>query len=175
MRVSDAEDRLRGLLRAGGVAVQEAKRGWRPFGRRIDEPAELDGETAPRSWQVFKEFAAEPVDDPALGPAEDDSDGLLFEAGTYDWGDGAGRRFEWALTRQFILFDGDEYDRMEQLKLVLYFEPVGELEALQEDGIWSFGLPRDEFMRQVEASSAFRHPVDHRLVPMQLEVRQEVV
>ena len=49
---------------------------------------------------------------------ESDGDSLLFQWGTYDWGQGA--RFELDITRQFIPADGEDEDIF-QLSLTFFF------------------------------------------------------
>ena len=53
-------------------------------------------------------------------PLEDDGDMLLYQWGTYDWGDSS--HFEVNLTRQFILQDGEDQD-IWQLLLTYCFPP----------------------------------------------------
>ena len=55
------------------------------------------------AWSVFRAFAERPV--AATPPHSIESDMCLFQWGAYDWGDG--RHFEWNLTRQFAVHDGD--------------------------------------------------------------------
>jgi hypothetical protein len=102
-----------------------------------------------RTWEVFKEFAAIPIDD----LPSDDADGFLFEYGVYDWGDG--EYFNWGFCRQFILYDGDEYDHMEQLHCTFYYEPAPALRELGSGELWSFGLSLPEWIAQVERMPGF--------------------
>jgi hypothetical protein len=55
------------------------------------------------------------------GIVDDDADGdmLLFQYGTYDWGNG--KFFEFNVTRQFIKANEDE---PYQLSMTLFFEPI---------------------------------------------------
>lgn len=55
------------------------------------------------------------------GIVSDDEDGdmLLFQYGTYDWGNG--KFFEFNITRQFIKVNEDE---PYQLSMTLFFEPI---------------------------------------------------
>ena len=65
MRLGQTQERLRTMLRVTELDLE-----------RLD----------PRgTWNVFKLFAAEPVE--GAGPAADD-DMCLFEYGVYDWSDG---------------------------------------------------------------------------------------
>lgn len=82
MHVSDAEGRLRALLRDAGLDLNQLDPG--------------------QTWEVFKTFAKEKVE--GTGPHADD-DLVLFESGVYDWYDGKGSRFQWSLVRQFALYE----------------------------------------------------------------------
>ncbi len=64
---------------------------------------------------------------------EADGDMLLFQWGTYDWGDG--ERFEIDITRQLIR-DGAEDDDIWQLHLTYRFEPSDTLRALGSGNEW---------------------------------------
>jgi hypothetical protein len=130
---------------------------------------DLDRLEPTETWQVFKAFAAEPVE--GVGPNPDD-DMCLFQYGVYDWSDGKGRRFNWNLTRQFTIYEDGEYDHMEHLRCDLYFEPVAELEPLQGDGTWS-GRDLDEWAAEVEAQEGFRAVTP--LTPVESSVEQEHV
>jgi hypothetical protein len=112
MRASDAEQRLKEMLSAAGVDVG------------APEPMV--------TWQVFKQFAALPVED----VASEDGDMCLFQWGTYDWGDGRGERFEISFLRQFTIEDDGEYDHMEQLHCTFEFEPTESLRGLGSGEHW---------------------------------------
>ncbi|MCX2679078.1 hypothetical protein OOZ15_03915 [Galbibacter sp. EGI 63066] len=49
-----------------------------------------------------------------------ENDMLLFQYGTYDWGDELGEHFSFDITRQFYKKNGDIY----QLSLTLIFDPI---------------------------------------------------
>jgi hypothetical protein len=74
-------------------------------------------------------------------PLEEDGDMLLFQWGTYDWGQG--ESFEINLTRQ-IIFPADEEDNISgdddpeiwQLRLTYYFSPQDALRSLGEGNLW---------------------------------------
>src|SRR5918997_1376836 len=102
MRNEEAESRLREQLTAAGVD--------------IEAPTAHDVQ---RTWQVMREFASEPVDDALPG---EDTDGILAQFGTYDWGEGA--HFELGMTRQIIVADQDDDDEqnlMTQLECTFRF------------------------------------------------------
>ncbi len=149
MQLGQAKERLRTMLRDAGL-----------------DPERLD----PRgTWNVFKLFAAEAVEE--VGP-DPDADMCLFEYGVYDWSDGKGPRFNWKLCRQFIIDEDGEYDRMEQLRCDLFFEVTPQLEPLQLDGIWS-GSDLVGWAARVEAQEGF-HAVTE-LTPVESTVRQDQV
>jgi hypothetical protein len=92
--------------------------------------------------EVFRRFAAIPVDDAAS--SEDDGDGILAEYGTFDF-DGV-LEFWADLTRQFI--EADDEDVMWQLHCTLHWTPTAETEALGSGVLWSFGMPLDDFFAE---------------------------
>ncbi len=72
---------------------------------------------------------------------EEDGDMLLFQWGTYDWGQGP--RFEFELARQ-LAPSGHEFDDVaHQLRLTFCFEPSEDLRSLGEGNRWC-DSPRDQ-------------------------------
>jgi hypothetical protein len=93
-----------------------------------------------------------------LRPAEraqiPDGDMLLFQWGTYDWGQG--EHFQLDLTRQLILSDDAEDEDIWQLSLTFLFDPADELRALGAGNAWCDtvqALPR--FRADLSGSAAF--------------------
>ncbi len=64
---------------------------------------------------------------------EDDGDMLLYQWGTYDWGQG--RWFDLNITRQFIP-EGGEDDEIFQLSVSAKYFPTPELDALGANNRW---------------------------------------
>ena len=62
-----------------------------------------------------------------------DGDMLLYQWGTYDWGQG--RHFELDITRQLILADRDD-EEIWQLSLTFFFVPSSALHALHAGSRW---------------------------------------
>jgi hypothetical protein len=62
-----------------------------------------------------------------------DGDLLLFQWGTYDWGQG--ERFEWDITRQFIVGAGED-DDMSQLHVTFRFAADPTLRSLGSGDRW---------------------------------------
>lgn len=60
-------------------------------------------------------------------------DMLLYQWGTYDWGDG--KSFEFDITRQLIFGDGEDEDIF-QLSLTFKFLPTDELTQLASGNRW---------------------------------------
>jgi hypothetical protein len=86
MTSDEALDRLRELLGEAGVEP--------------DRPTSGD---VPRTWEIMRRFAEEPVVD--ARPREDEGDGILAQYGVYAW---SGRAlFELDMTRQFTVTDDD--------------------------------------------------------------------
>ena len=77
-----------------------------------------------------------------------DGDMLLFQWGTYDWGEG--EAFEVEITRQFILGDGDDEDIF-QLSLTFRFQPTMALRQLADGNRWCHAP------EEIEAFRAFIH------------------
>jgi hypothetical protein len=91
-----------------------------------------------------------------VGCAEDpDCDMLLFQWGTYDFGEG--RYFNLNLTRQFILDGAEDDEGIFQLGFTFLYTPSPALEALRDGNRWCRSpaeLP--EFQRYVTSSEAYR-------------------
>jgi hypothetical protein len=155
MRSDESVDRLKALIAEAGV--------------NPSNPAAADVE---RVWDVMRRFAAEPVDD--IAPLEEESDGILAQYGTYDWGEG--EHFEIEFVRQYAFNDGDgEYDHMSQLHCQFQFEPVDELRALGSDDLWSFDLPLAAFFDQALAMRGFSGVRELDVAPQRLVVDYEDV
>jgi hypothetical protein len=81
-----------------------------------------------------------------------DEDMLLFQWGTYDWGEG--ELFEFDLTRQLITGPGDE--DIWQLSLTLQYPPDDALRALGSGNRWCHSPQElDEFATFVRNSPAY--------------------
>ncbi|MBK8806954.1 MAG: hypothetical protein IPO21_10045 [Bacteroidales bacterium] len=63
---------------------------------------------------------------------DEENDMLLFQYGTYNWGDELGEHFSFDITRQFMNEAGDVY----QLSLTLVFDPQ-EFEDVESINSWS--------------------------------------
>ncbi len=67
-------------------------------------------------------------------PVEQDGDMLLFQWGTYDWGEGPS--FQINITRQFTLNDRDADQAMSQLSLTFHFEPTVSNKVYEKGSRW---------------------------------------
>jgi len=86
-----------------------------------------------------------------------DGDMLLFQWGTYDWGDGP--RFEFDITRQ-LSRSGEDED-IWQLHLTFRFEPTDELRLLGKGDRWCHSVEGlDEFTEFVRSSGVFARVAD---------------
>ncbi len=98
---------------------------------------------------------------------DDDSDMLLFQWGTYDWG--GGRRFEVDITRQIVLPDEEDDDAIWQLHLTYRFAPTHDLEGHGAGDRWCHAPAELPAFREFIASTgafralAQRPPVDVEL------------
>jgi hypothetical protein len=92
---------------------------------------------------------------PAAGCSGPSADMLLFEWGTYDWGEG--ESFELSLSRQFIELDGDGEDAISQLRLVFNYKPTPDLAVLGEGNRWcEFPDQIQDFGQRIKASAAYQ-------------------
>ena len=125
------------------------------------------------TWTVFKAFAALPVE--GTGPDPDD-DLLLFQWGTFDWGDRRGEHFEVDFLRQFSVYSrGNAYDHMEQLHCTFSFEPSDGLRSLGSGDRWRYGS-LEQWVDEVEAFPVFHAAVVQPKEPLvDAFVRQEHV
>ncbi|MGA7990942.1 MAG: hypothetical protein WCC53_05870 [Thermoanaerobaculia bacterium] len=83
-----------------------------------------------------------------------DKDMLLYQWGTYDWGEGA--HFELDLTRQLILGSGED-DHIWQLHLTFYFPPEPALQQLGKGDRWCESVEAvPEFVAFVRSTPAFQ-------------------
>ena len=80
-----------------------------------------------RMTSFFRDVRAEDCD-----PASD-GDMLLYQWGTFNWGQG--RRFEFDVTRQLIPVGGDD-DDIWQLHLTIRFDPTDDLTGLGAGDRW---------------------------------------
>ena len=105
----------------------------REFERFIKESGKKRGTLTPAEgiqlmldfyWQVRAENC----------PLDENGDMLLYQWGTYDWGDG--RFFQCDITRQFILAGTEGDDGMSQLSFTFYFHPSAEFDALKAGNRW---------------------------------------
>jgi hypothetical protein len=98
------------------------------FARRGEVESALLPSTAVASMIAFyRDVRAEECD------LEADGDMLLFQWGTYDWGQGP--RFEFDITRQFIVGDGGD-DDIRQLHMTFRFESDEFLRSLVAGDRW---------------------------------------
>ena len=111
----------------------------------IREGVNIDVLRLPTTIAAFLDFYGE---ERAIGcEVGDDADMLLFEWGTFDWGDG--EHFELNLARQLIFGVGDE--KTWQLKLTYAFQPT--------DGFRSFGA-ENRWCASPDELSTFRQDVE---------------
>jgi hypothetical protein len=85
------------------------------------------------------------------GSEPDEGDMLLFEWGTYDWGQG--ENFQVGITRQFIETGKNDDDAISQLTLTYKFEPTAELRRLGAGNRWCDGPTEFDLVRAFALSS----------------------
>jgi hypothetical protein len=87
-----------------------------------------------------------------------EEDMLLFQWGTYDWGNG--KHFEVNMTRQVMLPDTGDDEAIWQLGLTYYWLPLPELRALGSGGCWCKGLDNVAAFESSVCESAVLSAVD---------------
>ena len=132
MRIDDAETALRRHLTSVGLGLDG-----------VDAPTVM---TAMMDW-----YAQERAGDAA--PIEDDGDMLLFQWGERDWG--AGRHFEYDLTRQLVRQEDQEDEGILQLSMTFRY-PISDRTAGLGSGHRWCGSPAQlaRFRRDMAADPA---------------------
>ena len=128
MLIAEAETRLMAMLTDAGVTSGVAT--------AADVPTIIE---------VYRHFAAIPVDDAA--PAEEDGDAVLAQFGTHDFRGAS--EFAVDLTRQMVA--AREGSPIWQLACTLYWQTDSVTSALASGELWSFGMTPDEFFTEAAA------------------------
>jgi hypothetical protein len=103
------------------------------------------------------------------GCEDPDGDMLLFQWGTYDWGQGT--YFNLDLTRQFILKGTEDDEGIFQLAFTFLYAPSVALESLKDGNRWCRSLADlAEFQRYVTSSQAYRVALGQIPAKVQLTV-----
>jgi len=127
--------------------------------------AQLGAKQAVETMVAF--YAAERVEGAHI---DEDGDMLLFQWGTYDWGDGPS--FQYDITRQLIVQDDDDDDAIWQLSLTLHYEPGEDAQALGSGDQWCDSPDHlDEFLHFIEdaPSTRFARRTSPRRVQLEFE------
>ena len=100
---------------------------------------------------------------------DDDADMLLFQWGTYDWGDG--EFFDFNITRQLI-FGGFEDENIWQLSLTFRFNPSDALRQLNSGNKWCGNSDRiEQFNKFIQDSKALQLVAGG--IPVRVELEYE--
>ena len=103
-------------------------------------------------------------------PLDEDADMLLYQWGTYDWGQG--RFFELNITRQLIFDASGEDDDIWQLSLTFKYRPSSEFAAIEAGNKWCENVAAlQEFQHCILSSQAFE--VAQSTEPANIELRYE--
>jgi hypothetical protein len=122
-----------------------------------------------RAAMTMIDWYAEVRADDAAG-IDDDGDMLLFQWGTYDWGEG--RSFEVGITRQLILASAEDDDAIWQLSMTFRYTPAEATDALAKGHHWCY-RPSDaaEFRSLLAGHQALVFTAD--ALPIERELRLE--
>ena len=102
---------------------------------------------------------------------EDEGDMLLYQWGTFDWGEG--RYFQCNITRQFIQADLEDDDAISQLSLTFYFPPSDFHDSLGDGNHWCANLDDlTEFEELIEDNEAYQAVKDAAPETVELEYGQ---
>lgn len=104
---------------------------------------------------------------PSASSEDGGQDMLLFEWGTYDWGEG--QSFEVSLTRQFVEAETNGEERISQLRLVFHYQSTSEMDALGQGSRWCSSVNEaEEFDAFVRSNPAFLAVADLQSASVQL-------
>ena len=109
---------------------------------------------------------------------EADGDSLLFQWGTYDWGNG--KNFEYNITRQFIFptkFKDEEEeweeDTIWQLSLTLKFQPLDKFEGLKGNQWCDSPDDVSGFRKFIESHESTKLASEEQPTVVELEYNQQ--
>jgi hypothetical protein len=139
------------ILNFERLISMKAKRAKQEFEKLIRRSGERVGSLSPsRGLEMMMAFyRTVRFDDVDLAA---DGDMLLYQWGTYDWGEG--ESFEFDITRQLILGIGEDEDIF-QLSLTFKFQPTVALRQLGAGNRWCHSLEEvEEFRSFIDSSPA---------------------
>jgi hypothetical protein len=105
-------------------------------------------------------------------PIDEDGDMLLYQWGTYNWGEAT--YFQFDITRQFVEagFEGD--DGISQLSLCFYFHPSDEFKQLDHGHRWCSSLIElSDFESYIKTNIAYLKVA--KVTPIKLEIEYSKV
>ncbi len=98
-----------------------------------------------------------------------DNDMLLYQYGTFDWGDEFGRHFSLDITRQFC---DPEQDEPYQLRFTLIYEPE-HFKGIQAYDCWSDSYSDiNHFAASIETTEGFQAAAKHAPITYELCLEQ---
>lgn len=125
---------------------------------------DLNNDSVLEIWNKFKSFCLVDVEN------EDDRE-ILFETGVEKI-EGI-KYFYVNFVRQFTIYDGDEYDGMEQLICAFHFEHTKEFRFLKKSE-WSMDYEDLEtYFKEIEKTKAFQKMIDKN--PVKRTLMQEEI
>lgn len=124
---------------------------------------DLQASTPREGIQAMLDFRAQTV----CAGCSDDM--LLYQWGSYDWGNG--KHFQLDITRQFIEAELEDDDAISQLSLTYRYKPDANLDALGTGNRWEDRLP--DFRQFILASAPFTAVADAK--PDQIDLSHSYV
>ena len=100
-------------------------------------------------------------------PLDEDGDLLLFQWGTYDWGQG--EQFEVNISRQLMTAAGDGEEQIRQLSLTFRYPPSEALNAAGDGDLWCDNPDAlESFAKSIQNSRAIKATKD--IQPTQVDL-----
>lgn len=121
-------------------------------------PNDLENSRPAEGFTLMSQFYRDMRGDKAA-PLEHDGDMLLFQYGTFDFGNGP--KFDLNLTRQLTYGDTSDDPEIWQLQLTYSFQPDSDWAVIGSHNAWCPNPESlDQFMRDVLASEAIKRAAD---------------
>ncbi|MCE3283110.1 MAG: hypothetical protein K0Q66_1847 [Chitinophagaceae bacterium] len=98
-----------------------------------------------------------------------DKDMLLFQYGTYDWGDDKGKHFSFEIARQFVLDDSEEFF---QLRFTLIYDPK-DFTTCESDDMWNIDFDSmDQWIENIKKTCGYERAVSIPIKAYEIKLEQ---